>query len=662
MHHFSKEWSHRIAVLGFVSATTVRSSSSTVETEHQLNTPPSHTRKLKAFFSQRLDKLHSAFFSNSTASSIIKKRAFPQEGARTDYPPQLGPLLGSWASKYYYYDYYYTYIFHRTPVACEEPPVPSYKRKFPVYSALDIRERVQGEVDVVWVTHGKGVYDVTEFVRHHPGMNVLLDANGGPLEPMWSLYRVHFNHEVQKKLETYRIGTLQAQDRVSYNAIDDPYAEEPIRDPKLLVLQHRPFDAETPLEKLNKNMYTPNDIFYVRNHFPVPSLDRDEHTVEISLPTECMKPASSAELASNANSTSNTFTMDDLDSFPQHQVDCFLCCAGNRSREITKSKLDSRGGQMANAKWEGVRLLNVLRGMGLDEEKLRENPEGWNVHLVGSDSYHMSVPLYLVLEEDRNILLATKMNGEELSRDHGYPIRTIVPGVAGARSVKWLNRITLSQEESDSPWHQRIYRYRPNKYHEENCDDMDAEYDPCLGWPLNSIILSPRNGDQVVVDQGGVVFYGVALPSTTGRKITKIEVSFDNETWIPCNFKPLEDKEDDGSSSSSSNTRQWSWSPWWIQISEEALREAAKKRREGRGDARKKVKYNGGGDADDDGSKKTSRNPNRQCDEVKMYCRATDESGQTQQKADPIDHRGLMYNSYHVVRAHVRRESGERDN
>jgi nitrate reductase (NAD(P)H) len=41
------------------------------------------------------------------------------------------------------------------------------------------------------------------------------------------------------------------------------------------------------------------------------------------------------------------------------------------------------------------------------------------------------------------------MNGLALEPDHGFPVRLIVPGQIGGRMVKWLNRIEVSESESD---------------------------------------------------------------------------------------------------------------------------------------------------------------------------------------------------------------------
>ena len=57
-------------------------------------------------------------------------------------------------------------------------------------------EKHKDEASGVWVTHGEGVYDVTDFVSAHPGGNKILLAAGGPLEPYWAMYAQHKQAEV----------------------------------------------------------------------------------------------------------------------------------------------------------------------------------------------------------------------------------------------------------------------------------------------------------------------------------------------------------------------------------------------------------------------------------------------------------------------------------
>eukprot|EP00397_Hematodinium_sp_SG-2012_P034462 GEMP01036969.1.p1 GENE.GEMP01036969.1~~GEMP01036969.1.p1 ORF type:complete len:565 (+),score=100.31 GEMP01036969.1:113-1807(+) len=463
---------------------------------------------------------------------------------------------------------------------------------FPNYSSDDIVLRMQTSKDV-WVTHGDGVYDVTNFVDRHPGGDLILAARGGPLEPLWATYRVHFNAAAQQTLESMRIGTLRKEDMQRYSDVAEPFSNEPVRNPKLLVLQERPFDAETPKSVLGREFFVPNDLFYVRNHFPVPDIDERQYTLSVSLPDEW-----------DAHTQLKTFRLEDLAAFPQVDICAYLSCAGTRSREVTKLQSDSEVGQMGNALWSGVRLRDVLLSLGVCEERIfNSDVSKWHVHFEGEDSYHMSIPLELALRIDRNVLLALKMNGEELPRDHGYPCRAIVPGCIGARSVKWISNISISNQESTSPWHQRIYRIRSQDMllDDQNGGELDSSCQSCMEWPINSVILEPSGGDSVVFP---FIMRGVALPSG-GRNIAKVEISFDRKQWLQATLLP----------NHAPWGRQWAWSRWYCEISEEMVKQAGCSKHE----------Y------------------------LRIYCRAVDESASTQSRVKVEDYRGLMCNTYHYV-------------
>jgi sulfite oxidase len=118
------------------------------------------------------------------------------------------------------------------------------------------------------------------------------------------------------------------------------------------------------------------------------------------------------------------------------------------------------------------------------------------------------------------VILASELNEDPLSLAHGFPLRAVVPGWIGARSVKWLGRITLLEEPSSNYFQSRAYRMQ----REINPDDpRDVSHGTALsGVPLNAIILAPTPGQ--TVPAGRLEVRGWAMGSA-GRQITAVEVS-----------------------------------------------------------------------------------------------------------------------------------------
>lgn len=159
----------------------------------------------------------------------------------------------------------------------------------------------------------------------------------------------------------------------------------------------------------------PNDLFFIREHFPAPA------------------PAPSQWRLSIGGAAANPFdvTYDELLQQPRKSLAVTLECAEN----------PVGGGLVGNAEWTGVSLALLL-------EKARPFPSAGFVRLSGADRdptggayYARTIPLSKALHADT--LLAHRMNGEKLPDAHGFSLRAVVPGWYGMDSVKWLQKIEL---------------------------------------------------------------------------------------------------------------------------------------------------------------------------------------------------------------------------
>jgi DMSO/TMAO reductase YedYZ molybdopterin-dependent catalytic subunit len=121
-------------------------------------------------------------------------------------------------------------------------------------------------------------------------------------------------------------------------------------------------------------------------------------------------------------------------------------------------------GAVSNAEWTGVPLRALLERAGLSEDACEIVLEGADCGTPKEEpvppepiSYTWSLPRAKAIQPD--VLIAYQMNGRDLSPDHGFPVRAIVPGYYGMASVKWLTGIRVVREPFHGYWQRSDYAY-----------------------------------------------------------------------------------------------------------------------------------------------------------------------------------------------------------
>ncbi len=294
-----------------------------------------------------------------------------------------------------------------------------------------------------------------------------------------------------------------------------------------------PLNAEPPPAVLGENDLTSADTFYVRNHGPIPDIQPESWRLRIGGLVDRPVELSLAGLR---------------DGFARHDVVAALECAGNRRAGLMKVR-DVPGeapwgpGAAGNARWTGARLADVLRAAGLAGGAEHVAFEAPDVSQMASppQPFGASIPLGKALGDE--VLLAYAMNGQPLSRVHGAPVRVVVPGYIGARSVKWVEQITV-QAEPSANFFQFSYQMLP------------AEADPARAGPgdgftlgplaVNAAILTPDDG--ATVPAGPVTVAGYALTGDD-RRVARVDISADGgRGWRQASLE--------------SELSPWSWRRW----------------------------------------------------------------------------------------------------
>lgn len=287
-----------------------------------------------------------------------------------------------------------------------------------------------------------------------------------------------------------------------------------------------PHNAEPKLANLVHSRITPLAQFYVRSHGPTPQLNAADY--RLSVEGLIHKPL--------------TLSLDQVnEKFKKHTVEATLTCAGNRRSEMSAVKaingVQWKEGAIGNANWGGASLAELLRAAEIKEGAKHVWFEGLDSIKDKDGSvapFGGSIPLEKALEmgDTPGGLLAYEMNEKPLAADHGFPLRTLIPGYIGARSVKWLGKIVVS--DRPSPNH-----YLAEAYKLITSDDKAelAAAAPLYPFPINAAICVPASGARLKA--GKTTVTGYALPSgQPGAIIDKVELSLDGgKTWQPTHLE-----------------------------------------------------------------------------------------------------------------------------
>jgi len=283
-----------------------------------------------------------------------------------------------------------------------------------------------------------------------------------------------------------------------------------------IVREETPLNLEMPFSTLD-DFVTPTDSFYVRTHFPIPKIDRDAWWLRVE--GEVEKPFA--------------INYEELIGLPSVTVPVTLECAGN-SRNFLEPKVKGvqwRLGAVGTVEWMGVPLSTLLDRATVKASACEVILEGSDCGMLdepksppGESTFVRSIPLS---KARTDVLLTYKMNGVDLPPQHGFPLRAVVPGWYAMASVKWLQRVIVTDRPFNGYYQTIDYAYWRRR-------GEIAERTPLTELQVKAQIARPSEGEAVPANSS-VRVHGAAW--TSDGEITKVELSIDggaswNETKL----------------------------------------------------------------------------------------------------------------------------------
>jgi len=267
---------------------------------------------------------------------------------------------------------------------------------------------------------------------------------------------------------------------------------------ELSTVTDMPYNAETPLSALLDEL-TDSDLVYIRNHFEAPKIELADWTLQVG----------------GSVDSPQTLSLSDIRALPLKTLTMTLECAGNGRVSMDPAPPGTPWGYGAVSvvEFAGTSLSNLLNRVGVLEQAVEvvfHGADKGEAMPGRTEQYIRSLPLEVALQPD--VILAWEMNGKQLSVNHGFPLRLVVPGWYGMASVKWLDQITVSKEQFSGFFQDEEYIYSQ----EEGTPEGEA----VRSIRVRSLILDSTQKEDGRVEIKGIAWSGEGA-------ISKVEVSWD---------------------------------------------------------------------------------------------------------------------------------------
>lgn len=295
------------------------------------------------------------------------------------------------------------------------------------------------------------------------------------------------------------------------------------KDSNLVVLNDKPWNAESKAHILD-DAVTPASKMFVRNNGLIPpNINAKEWTLTID-GESALKP--------------KKYSLEELKRFPKVTYQLTLECGGNGRAEFDPPAKGNQWtiGAVSCAKWSGVRLSDLLKDVGIKDDAVYIGYYGKDVHLSGDPSKNpisRGVPISKAMMEET--IIAYEMNGQDIPIIHGFPLRLVAGGWPASVSGKWLHRLSIRNKVHDGEKMGGTAYRVPCETVAPGEKVLDENMCIIESMPVKSLVTYPKSG-AVIKNGDRLEVRGHAWAGE--QKVDKVDVSIDfGATWQSCSLK-----------------------------------------------------------------------------------------------------------------------------